>query len=181
MSRTRTRPAGEPRKPPLPTSWYAIVNPPISALLSSPLHALLSRVMITITFTGRTSGRRITTPVAYSRQGETLFVLAKGPWWRNLRGGAPVTVWLKGLERRGHANATDDPAELLPFPRRRLAEIGGIKYARRADLADRVVAQARHTDASQPITTNRAKPSHAPVGHRPGKAPQFPLSIAIDI
>lgn len=136
MSHAQSRTAGEPRKPPIPTFLYAIVNPAISALLRSPLHPLLSQVMISITFTGRKSGRRFTTPVAYSRQGKTLYVLANGPWWRNLRGGAPVTVWLQGIERCGRAFATDDPAELLPFLRRRLAEIGGVRYARRLALSD---------------------------------------------
>jgi hypothetical protein len=108
---------------------YAIVNPVISALLRSPLHTLLSRLMFTITFTGRKSGRPFTIPVVYSRQGKTLFVLANGPWWRNFPGGTPITVWPEGSQRCGHATATDEPAELLPFLQRRLAKIGGITYA----------------------------------------------------
>ena len=91
--------------------------------------------MFTITFTRHKSGWPLTFPAAYSRQGKTLFVHANGPWWRNLRGGAPVTLWLEGSQRCGHATATDEPAELLPFLRR-LAEIGGITYARRLTLND---------------------------------------------
>jgi hypothetical protein len=56
-------------------------------------------------------------------------LLANGPGWRNFPGGAPITVWPEASQRCGHATATDEPAELLPFLRRRLAKIGGITYA----------------------------------------------------
>jgi deazaflavin-dependent oxidoreductase (nitroreductase family) len=80
--------------------WY---NPLITALLHSPLHGLLSNGYMLITVTGRKTGRTYTTPVNYGRAGDTLTCFSKRDrtWWRNLRGGAPVTVWLRGRERRG--------------------------------------------------------------------------------
>lgn len=56
-----------------------------------------------ITFTGRKSGKRYTTPVSYSRQGETVYVFTHGTWWKNLRGGAPVSLRLRGQDRNGFA------------------------------------------------------------------------------
>lgn len=136
MSQSPSGSSHEPRKPPIPKFVYKILNPTISVLLRSPLHGLLDRHLTTITFTGRKSGRRISTPVGYSREGNTLTMLVQGPWWKNLRGGAPVTVRLEGRECEGYATATDDPAELLPFMRKRIAEMGSVRRARRMGLRD---------------------------------------------
>lgn len=87
-------------------------NLPVTALLRSPLHGLLSRSVMLLTFTGRRSGRRYTTPVEYIREGETLYLYSSRErvWWRNLRGGAPVTVRLRGRERRGRGQVFEEPA-----------------------------------------------------------------------
>jgi hypothetical protein len=43
-------------------------------------------------------------PVNYLREGNTVFVGADGPWWRELRGtGAPVTLQIRGETLTGHA------------------------------------------------------------------------------
>jgi deazaflavin-dependent oxidoreductase (nitroreductase family) len=88
--------------------WY---NPMLTALLRSPLHGLLSKNMLLITVTGRKSGRQYTTPVSYTRQGEQLWVISKRErtWWRNLIGGAPVSLLLEGktVPARGEA-VTDE-------------------------------------------------------------------------
>jgi len=81
----------------------------VKLLLRSPLHGLMGSVML-ITVTGRKSGRLITTPVQFVRDGADLLVTSdRGrKWWRNLRGGAPVTVRLKGEELSGRGEVTDD-------------------------------------------------------------------------
>jgi hypothetical protein len=122
-------PIGE-RKPPLPPWAYAVANPVVTALLRSPFHGPLSGVMAVITFTGRRSGRRFSTPVGYTRRGDTVELLVHRPWWKNLRGGAEVTLRLRGEERVGRAVAVEDPAELVPFLRRRIADLGGVGRAR---------------------------------------------------
>ena len=68
-----------------------------------------------ITFTGRRSGRRFTTPVRYVRVGEGVrcFTSAENPWWRNLKGGADVTLRIEGKERPFHAVPMErDPARI---------------------------------------------------------------------
>lgn len=58
-----------------------------------------------ITFTGKRSGRRYTTPVRYVRLDDTIrcFTSSENTWWRNLRGGADVILRLEGVDRRYRA------------------------------------------------------------------------------
>ena len=52
------------------------VNKFISAILQSPLHALMSGSTILITVIGRKSGALISTPVNYAQQGNKLMVIS---------------------------------------------------------------------------------------------------------
>lgn len=80
--------------------FIRIGDPFIKAILRSPLHGLLSRDILLITYTGRRSGKSFVTPVNYIRTGDLLRVVSfqQRRWWRNLRGGAPVNLWLAGKE-----------------------------------------------------------------------------------
>ncbi len=75
-----------------------IFNPLIILLLPSPLHMLVSKSTLLMTFTGRWSGKSYTTPVNYVLDGDILYIVSQRGrnWWRNLRGGAPVSVRLLG-------------------------------------------------------------------------------------
>jgi hypothetical protein len=91
------------------------INPVMSALLKSPLHGLVSRDIMLITFSGRRSGRRYTTPVSYFREGQTIrcFTSGETTWWRNLRGGASVSLRVRGEMLQGHAEAiSGDPKRI---------------------------------------------------------------------
>jgi deazaflavin-dependent oxidoreductase (nitroreductase family) len=83
----------------------------IKTILRSPLHSLVSQNVMLITFTGRKSGKLYTTPVNYVRDGEELIVLSHDDrtWWRNLRGGAPISVRLQGQELRGAGEVFEEP------------------------------------------------------------------------
>jgi deazaflavin-dependent oxidoreductase (nitroreductase family) len=97
----------------LPESLFVIVNPTMRLLLRSPLHGLVSSSLMLITFTGRRSRRRYTTPVRYLRDGDVVrcFTSTETRWWRNLIGGAEVTLRIRGRDHRCHAVAIhDDPA-----------------------------------------------------------------------
>lgn len=91
--------------------WF---NPIISLLLRSPLHGFISKDMMLITVTGRKSGRVITTPVSYVREGDKLWIISSRNrnWWRNLLGGAPVTLRLAGQEVKGHGDAILDEVKV---------------------------------------------------------------------
>jgi deazaflavin-dependent oxidoreductase (nitroreductase family) len=93
--------------------FIAVGNPFMKLMLRSPLHGLASHNTMLITFTGRRSGKAYTTPVNYVRNGDVLLVTSQRgrTWWKNLRGGAPVSVRLQGRDLKGIAEAfTDDEA-----------------------------------------------------------------------
>ena len=88
-------------------NWQKFYNPIVLWLLHSPLHGLLDGQTLSITVTGRKSGRSYTFPVSYVQEGENLLLISQKnrTWWKNLRNGAPVTVFLKGrrLQASGEA------------------------------------------------------------------------------
>ena len=63
-----------------------------------------------ISFTGRKSGKVYTTPVEYMRDENTLtvFTQRQRTWWKNLQGGADVTVRLRGHDLSGQAQTILD-------------------------------------------------------------------------
>ena len=87
-------------------------NPVVSAVLSSPLHPLLSRSLALITITGRHSGRRYTFPVGYRQNGDRVLINVGWPerkqWWRNLRDAGRVEMRIRGTRRKGQALARGD-------------------------------------------------------------------------
>lgn len=96
-----------------PPAWlqpaFTVINPLMKALLRSPLHGFVSDSLLSITFTGRTSGREYTTPVGYEALDGTLYITSQTDrvWWKNLRGGAEVSVRLRGERRVGHAEVIE--------------------------------------------------------------------------
>lgn len=63
-----------------------------------------------VTFSGRKSQRRYTTPVRYIRVGEAVrcFTSSENQWWRNLKGGADVVLRIEGEDKRYYARAIYD-------------------------------------------------------------------------
>jgi deazaflavin-dependent oxidoreductase (nitroreductase family) len=96
-------------------SWFIrLGNPVFAALLRSPLHGLVDSGTLLISVTGRRSGRIYTTPVNYLADGDRLMIISlRGrTWWRNLRGGAEVALYLRGAPRRGQASLIEDDASV---------------------------------------------------------------------
>ena len=91
-------------------------NPFVRALLRSPLHRLLSASLVLVTYTGRRSGRTFTIPVMYAEEDGSLLVYVgrsdKKVWWRNLSGGTPVRVRVRGQQRSGTGTALSGDGEL---------------------------------------------------------------------
>jgi deazaflavin-dependent oxidoreductase (nitroreductase family) len=58
----------------------------------------MDKSTILITFIGRKSGKTYTIPVSYMRDGDTLLMISQREhtWWKNLRGGAQVALYLQG-------------------------------------------------------------------------------------
>jgi len=98
----------------LPEPLFLLINPMMRILLRSPLHFVQSKSLMLITFTGKKSGRRFTTPVRYVRVANTVrcFTSPENLWWRNLRGGADVSLRLEGKELPYWATIQSDPAKV---------------------------------------------------------------------
>jgi deazaflavin-dependent oxidoreductase (nitroreductase family) len=100
--------------------WF---NPIIVWLLRSPVHGLMSKNTMLITYTGRRSGRRYTTPVNYlvlSTGDERAYIATSQrtrTWWRNFRQEAPVQVQIKGKDLTGKASAIEDEAQVAEILR----------------------------------------------------------------
>ena len=64
-----------------------VVDPVVRRLLRSPLHGLLSRSVLLVTYEGRRSGQEVTLPVQYRVEHATYVVTVGAPeakqWWRN--------------------------------------------------------------------------------------------------
>jgi deazaflavin-dependent oxidoreductase (nitroreductase family) len=95
--------------------WY---NGIIKWLIGSPMHFFVSSNMMLITFAGKKSGKSYTTPVNYfvaedengAYYATTSF--AERKWWRNLRGGAAVTVHIKGHDLKAQADVFESQEQV---------------------------------------------------------------------
>ncbi|HJP51481.1 MAG: nitroreductase/quinone reductase family protein [Pseudomonadales bacterium] len=99
----------------LPEPLFVIVNPIVTLLLRSPLHSLMSGSLMLITFTGRRSKRKITTPLRYVVVGEVIrcYTSSETMWWRNLKGGAEVELHVAGKSAAYRAEAIyNDPRRI---------------------------------------------------------------------
>jgi deazaflavin-dependent oxidoreductase (nitroreductase family) len=72
-------------------------------ILRSPLHGMVSKSVLLISFTGHKSGKTYTTPVDYSQDGDQVYIFTHANWWKNLRDGAPVTLRVRGRDYQGVA------------------------------------------------------------------------------
>lgn len=98
----------QPARPKRNTAAIRLFNNVPKLLLRSPLHSLMSKNVLLLTFTGRKSGKRYTLPLSYVQSGDQLLLGTETPWWKNLRGDVPVTIRLRGQHRSGRADVVTD-------------------------------------------------------------------------
>ena len=79
------------------------VNKTMKFILRSPLHGMVSKTVMLITFTGRKSGKTYSTPVSYSQHADQVYVFSHSNWWKNLHTGTPVTLRIRGQDLQGLA------------------------------------------------------------------------------
>lgn len=91
--------------------WF---NPIMCWLIKSPLHFFVSKNMMLMTYQGRKSGKSYTTPMNYLEIEGALYTISyrKRVWWRNLRGGAAVTLRLRGVDVPARAEVIEDPPQV---------------------------------------------------------------------
>ncbi len=105
MAQTPTEQQAAPsRRRPPKWAFDFLINPVLRTLLRSPLHSPLSKRLMLVSFPGRKSGKRYTVIVGYSRADSLLLTSSESRWARNLKGGVPVQVRLRGQHRSGTAD-----------------------------------------------------------------------------
>jgi deazaflavin-dependent oxidoreductase (nitroreductase family) len=112
--------------------WY---NPIIAWILRSPLHGLLGGSLMVVTYKGRRSGKVYHTPVSCVRDGDTFLVASfrKRTWWRNLRGGVPVGIRVRGRDWTTACQVLEDGEGVAAHLMTYLREVP--QYAQAFDVA----------------------------------------------
>lgn len=108
-------------------------NPIISSRLRSAKPGKLAKSVLLLTFTGRKSGKEFTTPVGYTRHGDTLTIFTGRPWWKNLPEKPNVKVRVQGRDLDGVAEVIIDNAEVARAAQAFITEQGA-KNAQRIGL-----------------------------------------------
>jgi len=83
------------------TTMPPMLNRTMKFMLRSPLHGMVSKNILLITFTGRKSGKTYTTPVSYSQEGGQVSIFTHATWWKNLRLDTPISLHIRGQELQG--------------------------------------------------------------------------------
>ena len=116
MEQTTSQPRGTVRGQHGPIWGFLMrraINPVMQRLLGSRFHRRIgSEMIMVLTFRGRRSGKEYTFPIGYMQQGSELICYSPFGWWRNLEGGAPVTVTLRGQRMEGRADVCTDTATI---------------------------------------------------------------------
>jgi len=95
------------------TTVPPFVNNAMKFMLRSPVHGMVSKTVLLITFTGRKSGKTYTTPVSYSQHDDQVYIFTHAAWWKNLRGDMPVTLRIRGQEFNGLAEPVAEDKQTI--------------------------------------------------------------------
>ena len=90
-----------------------LLNKTMKFVLRSPMHRMVSKTLTLITFTGRKSGKTYTTPVSYYQKDDQVCIFTHANWWKNLQGGAPVTLRLRGKDIQGTADSISEDKQAI--------------------------------------------------------------------
>lgn len=89
------------------------VNALMKFILRSPLHGMVSKTITVISFTGRKSGKLYSTPVSYSQNGSLVRIFTHGEWYKNLTGGEPISLRIRGKDYTGKADVIINDKTLM--------------------------------------------------------------------
>lgn len=136
-----------------PVRLFRAVNPAVNRLLGSPLHGVMSDILILLHFTGRRSGRRYDLPVGYAGDGERFYISTDKRWCHNLRGGQRIEVTYRGTRMPAVTDVLDEPETMAdaygtmlrlgPRYATRLGDFGGFAYGRNGHVHPDEVQRVR--------------------------------------
>ena len=89
------------------------MNNLMTFMLRSPLHGMMSKFIMLISFRGRKSGKLYTIPVGYMQQGKTVTLFTDHNWWKNLRNNATVTLHIQGKDYQGTTEAIHNQPDII--------------------------------------------------------------------
>lgn len=91
-----------------------IANPFMKTILRTPLHPLMSKSIAVVTVTGRKTGKKYSLPVNYLLDGDIVWIISMRDrnWWKNLRGGARVSLLLMGTNFMGLGEVYESPKDV---------------------------------------------------------------------
>jgi hypothetical protein len=91
-----------------------IGNPLMMSVLRSSTHSLMSKTTAVLTLTGKKTGKEYSLPVNYQRKENIVLItsLRDRTWWKNLRGGAKVSLLLAGVDYEGDGEVFESPSEV---------------------------------------------------------------------
>ena len=126
------------------------LNPVMRCLLRSPLHGITSHNIGIVHFTGRKSGRKLNTPLSYTREGNIVRLLSNQStrWWLNFRGeGVQVEMEIARQRYPGTGVLLEGDSEALREGVRRFiralprdAKVYGLKLAADAEVVEASLA-----------------------------------------
>ncbi len=122
------------------------LNPVMRSLLRSPMHGITSHNIGIVHFTGRKSGRNLSTPLSYTREGNVVRLLSNQNtrWWLNFRGeGVRVEMEIARERYPGTAVLLEGDSETLREGVRRFiralprdAKVYGLKLDANGDIVE---------------------------------------------
>lgn len=121
--------------PDIPKFAFYIINPLMKLILRTPLHGLVSDDLTLITFTGRKTGKKYTTPVGFIEMNGSIMMFTDSPWWRNIEEEPNITLRLKGERVQGQAEIISDP-DLIREYLQKMVEKRGEEMVHRMGLAE---------------------------------------------
>jgi hypothetical protein len=94
---------------------YKVLNPIVKTILKSPLHSIMSGDIVLLKFTGRKSGRELSTPVSYRVVDDSIhcFTDKVNQWWRNLDNVDSIELVLKGKALTGKPTVVSNDNEVI--------------------------------------------------------------------
>lgn len=128
----------------------SVVNPTLKVLLKTPLGGLIGDFML-VSFTGRKSGKKYSTPVSAHHLDGALYVVLEAQWKHNFRGGADAQVSYGGKTRTMRGELITDKATVAQLCERIATSYGTKKAQRQMGMTfrdDRLPTVAEWTDAA---------------------------------
>jgi F420H(2)-dependent quinone reductase len=132
-----------------PEAMLSVVNPALKVVLKTPLGKLVGDFML-VSFTGRKSGKRYSTPVSAHQLDGALYVVLEAQWKYNFRDGADAQVSHRGTTRTMRGELITDHAPVAAICERVATSYGAKKAQRQMGMTfrdDRLPSIAEWEDA----------------------------------